>query len=186
MAESTLRIYICGGHSTGKTTILKDLLAGVNIKPELDVARGLMQQLGLDRSLIDAKTHPDNFESFQLHVMTRLLEIDRANSADGIDFVCDRGIDPLVYTAVYLGSDSASRLMQTDVAVKFVERLSSAEIFVVTPHEQLSLMTESVCRSRAWMSCIASLTSCSLSCSSSASRITPSACSTDSAESNRS
>ena len=46
MAESNLRIYICGGHSTGKTTILKDLLDRVNIKPELDVARGVMQQLG--------------------------------------------------------------------------------------------------------------------------------------------
>jgi len=46
MAERTLRIYISGGHSTGKTTILKDLLARVNIKSELDVARGLMQQLG--------------------------------------------------------------------------------------------------------------------------------------------
>jgi len=46
MAESTLRIYLCGGHSTGKTTILKDLLHHVNIKPELDVARGVMQQLG--------------------------------------------------------------------------------------------------------------------------------------------
>jgi len=46
MADCTLRIYICGGHSTGKTTILKDLLVHVNIKPELDVARGLLQQLG--------------------------------------------------------------------------------------------------------------------------------------------
>ena len=39
-----------------------------------------------------------------------------------IDFICDRGIDPLVYAAVYLGSDSASRLMQTDVARRLVER----------------------------------------------------------------
>jgi len=46
MAESNLRIYICGGHSTGKTTILKDLLDHVSIKPELDVARSVMQQMG--------------------------------------------------------------------------------------------------------------------------------------------
>ena len=39
-----------------------------------------------------------------------------------VDFICDRGIDPLVYTAVYLGTDSANRLMQTDVAQKFIER----------------------------------------------------------------
>jgi len=50
MAENNLRIYICGGHSTGKTTILKDLLDHVRVKPELDVARGVMQQLGKFKS----------------------------------------------------------------------------------------------------------------------------------------
>jgi len=41
-----------------------------------------------------------------------------------VDFICDRGIDPLVYTAVYLehDSDSTTRLMQTDAARKFFER----------------------------------------------------------------
>ena len=46
MAEGNLRVYLCGGHSTGKTTILTDVLDYVRLEPKLNVARGVMQQLG--------------------------------------------------------------------------------------------------------------------------------------------
>ena len=41
-----MRVYLCGGHSTGKTTILTDVLDYVRLEPKLNVARGVMQQLG--------------------------------------------------------------------------------------------------------------------------------------------
>jgi len=42
-----------------------------------------LQPAGLSRDLIDAETHPENFEKLQRQVVTRLLEIDQANSAAG-------------------------------------------------------------------------------------------------------
>ena len=41
-------VFFCGAHSTGKTTLLKDVGSVVDIHQELDLARTVVKEMGVD------------------------------------------------------------------------------------------------------------------------------------------
>ncbi|XP_035673971.1 uncharacterized protein LOC118414202 [Branchiostoma floridae] len=135
-SRDILRVFLCGAHSTGKTTLLNDLSQAVRIHGEPEVARKVIQDMGLTREDLDYRKNPRAFEDLQLKILDAQCATERRNAEAGRDYIADRGIDPVVYAAVCLGNDAKQRLMGTNQAKECIERYRKSLVFVLTPHQE--------------------------------------------------
>ncbi|XP_071943068.1 uncharacterized protein [Antedon mediterranea] len=146
MERRLVRVYLCGAHSTGKTTLLGDVCKELpEIKKEAEIARQVLEGMSLEdrRTAIDFRNQPEKCEKFLRLVLESQCEVDRKNALneDLIEgYIADRaGIDPLVYAASYLGDkvkDSLLSLPVTQECIKRYKNDKNALIFVVHPHKE--------------------------------------------------
>ncbi|CAH1258238.1 Hypp1979 [Branchiostoma lanceolatum] len=135
-SRDILRVFLCGAHSTGKTTLLTDLGKAVRIHGEPEVARKVIKDMGLTREHLDYKKNPKAFEDLQLKILDAQCETERRNAEAGRDYIADRGIDPVVYADVCLGEDAKQRLLGSHQAKECIERYKTSLVFVLTPHQE--------------------------------------------------
>lgn len=82
--NDVIRIYICGPHSTGKTTLLNDLKPHLgSIKIVDEVARGIIKKHGWTRDDFIPNKHPDVFQQLNLEILAAQIEVERSYSALG-------------------------------------------------------------------------------------------------------
>ena len=117
-----LRVFICGAHSVGKTTLVDEVGKEVNLHVEAEVARKVIKDLNLRREDFDPKINPAKFEELQEKILEAQCEVERRNLCNGTSYIADRGIDPLVYALVYLGEDSMKRLLNLPSCKECVDR----------------------------------------------------------------
>ena len=84
LESDILRIYICGPHSTGKTTLVNDLrphLGDITIVEE--VARGIIKTHGWSRDDFRPDKHPDVFRQLNEEILIAQIETDKKYSSLG-------------------------------------------------------------------------------------------------------
>ena len=117
-----LRVFICGAHSTGKTTLVNEVGKELNIHVEAEVARKVIKDLNLRREDFDPKNNPTKFEELQEKILEAQCAAERRNLKNGTSYIADRGIDPLIYALVYLGEESMQRLLNLPSSKECINR----------------------------------------------------------------
>ena len=118
-----LRVFICGAHSVGKTTLVDEVGKELpNIHKQAEVARKVIKDLNLRREDFDPRINPAKFEELQIKILEAQCEAEKRNSRVGRSYIADRGIDPLVYALVYLGKDSMKRLLNLPSSQECINR----------------------------------------------------------------
>ena len=119
-----LRVFICGAHSTGKTTLLNRLLSepGVNLHPVNEIARNIIKENGWQRKDFEPKTNPETFYELQVKILQAQSRIDKELCNESCSYISDRGIDPIIYCQMYLGKEWFEKIMQTEEAKECIER----------------------------------------------------------------
>ena len=83
-SKQHLRIYICGPHSTGKTTLLHDLHPHLNgVKVIEEVARGIIRDHGWQRDEYLPDVHPETFLQLNREILEKQIQVDFACSDEG-------------------------------------------------------------------------------------------------------
>ena len=106
----------------GKTTLVNEIAKQTGFHVENEVARSVIRSLNLQRDDFDPKLNPNKFEELQRGILEAQCEIERRNVALDRAYIADRGIDPIVYSIVYLGEDATRRLLQLPAAKECIER----------------------------------------------------------------
>jgi predicted ATPase len=119
-----LRVFICGAHSTGKTTLLNRLLSepDQNLHAVNEVARNIIAEHGWQKKDFDPKTNPDTFYQLQVEILQAQSRIDKDLCVKNISYIGDRGLDPIIYCKMYLGEEWFQRIMSTLEAKECIER----------------------------------------------------------------
>ncbi|XP_061182236.1 uncharacterized protein LOC133190557 [Saccostrea echinata] len=133
----SLRIYISGAHSTGKTTIIQDLcphLPGVRV--EMETARRIIEKHGWQRTDFHPQRSPQVFEQLNTEILLANIKIENDNFLEKRDFLCDRCLDPMAYVEMYLGPEAFERIKQTKELGHMIQRLRSAVIFLIEPQPE--------------------------------------------------
>jgi len=122
-----MKIYICGSHSTGKTTLAKYISQTYNIPMLPETARLILAEKELE---IDSlRKDLDVVNSYQRSVLYR--QIEQTKKFD--NFVSDRAFDCLAYTAQH--STILSELIASQDVIDFIEFMKSCDsiIFFIRP-----------------------------------------------------
>lgn len=117
-----LRVFICGAHSVGKTTLVNEVGKQLNLHVEAEVARKVITDLNLRREDFDPKTNPSKFEELQERILEAQCKVEEKHSRSGTPYIADRGIDPLVYSLMYLGENSMKRLLSLPSSQECISR----------------------------------------------------------------
>ena len=117
-----LRVFICGAHSTGKTTLVNEVGKELNLHVEAEVARKVIKDLNLRREDFDPNINPAKFEELQEKILEAQCEVEGRNARNGTSYIADRGIDPLVYALVYLGEENMTRLLNLPSCKECINR----------------------------------------------------------------
>ncbi|WAR24370.1 hypothetical protein MAR_038039 [Mya arenaria] len=136
--EDIVRIYLCGPHSTGKTTLMLDLephLPGVKVVEE--VARSVIRNHGWKRDDFRPDKHPDVFRQLNFEILEAQIEVEKRFSEMNQDFICDRAIDPIVYCKFYVGPEARDRMFETPNIQQWIKRLQNSLIILVAPHKEI-------------------------------------------------
>ena len=146
MACNYRRVFLCGVHSVGKTTLLRQLSLmldtesflppGMPVRYESEVARSVLVEMGLQKRDLNPQTRPDTFEELQNQILLKQRAVEERNNRSGSCFCfLDRGIDPLVYARFYLGEEAYRRLLAKPHAQENVAlcRDESSLVFVISP-----------------------------------------------------
>ncbi|XP_045158352.2 uncharacterized protein LOC123524320 [Mercenaria mercenaria] len=137
LGDDILRIYICGPHSTGKTTLLKDLRPHIgNIKIVEEVARGIIKNHGWTRDDFLPEKHPDVFQQLNEEVLAAQIETDKKYTRLGQDFICDRALDPMIYCGFYIGEQAKEAMYRLDGMERWLESLRKSLVVLVSPHPE--------------------------------------------------
>lgn len=117
-----LRVFVCGAHSVGKTTLVNEVGRQLNLHVEAEVARKVIKDLNLRREDFDPNTNPSKFEELQERILEAQCKVEENNSKNGTPYIADRGIDPIVYSLLYLGEDSMKRLLSLPSSKECINR----------------------------------------------------------------
>ncbi len=122
-----LRIYVCGAHSTGKTTLARHLAREMGLPLINEVARQVMAELEL--SFESLRVNLEQVASYQKQVFQRQMEVEE-RYPEG--FVSDRTFCNLAYAARH--SMILPELLD-DKAESYFERFRTESlVFFVRPH----------------------------------------------------
>jgi len=94
MSKPPLRIYVCGAHSTGKTTLARHLSRELGLPLINEIARQVMAELEL--SFETLRVDLGQVAAYQTEVFRRQMEVEE-RYPDG--FVSDRTFCNLAYAA---------------------------------------------------------------------------------------
>lgn len=142
-----LRIFICGAHSTGKTTLFQNLLeddsiargnngTGRLLYGQTEVARPVIQRMGLLREqFVDFHRHPRVFEFVQHEISREQSRVEAENDVKQRNTLYDRGIDPVVYSWMYLGEEARDRLLNEPFLQESIQRYRKSVVLVIAPQE---------------------------------------------------
>lgn len=144
-----LRIFLCGAHSTGKTTLFQSILKDDFIAPgkdgkettrllygQTEVARPVIRRMGLSREqFVDFHTHLRVFEFVQHEISREQSRVEAENDVKQRNTLYDRGIDPVVYSWMYLGEAARDRLLSQPFLQESIQRYRKSVVFVVAPNE---------------------------------------------------
>jgi predicted ATPase len=119
-----LRVFICGAHSTGKTTLLDHLLLepDQNLHAVNEVARNIIAEHGWQKKDFDPKINPDTFYDLQVKILRAQSRIDGELCSKNRSYISDRGLDPIIYCRMYLGEESFYKIMNTIEAEECLRR----------------------------------------------------------------
>ena len=120
--STMLRVFICGAHSVGKTTLVNKVGKEMNLHIQAEVARNVIKDLKLRREDFDPKINPAKFEELQEKILEAQCKAEECNSRNETPYIADRGIDPLIYSLVYLGEESMKRLSKLPSAKECINR----------------------------------------------------------------
>lgn len=134
----SLKIFLCGPHSTGKTTLLNDVIQHYHgIKVIDEVARGIIRDFGWRREDFLPEEHPETFYKLNEEIIKRQICQDIEYSKNGKGFICDRALDPLVYVKFYLGEEARGRLLHIEGITEWLQRMRSSFVFLLAPHKEI-------------------------------------------------
>ena len=123
LQEEPLTVFVCGAHSTGKSTLLEDLSTNETfLLYEKEVARKIIRDLKWKREDFLPSHNPANFEKLQVEIIRAQHTIDRRNTADGKSYMSDRTIDPIIYAKMYLDEEAAQRILQLAETRELIQR----------------------------------------------------------------
>lgn len=93
----SLRIYISGAHSTGKTTVIHDLLPYLpGVRVEVETARRIINSHGWRRDDFHPDRSPELFEQLNREILLANIELEKEN------FVAQRGLGCFVFIFFFL------------------------------------------------------------------------------------
>jgi len=126
--QQPLRIYVCGAHSTGKTTLARHIARKLGLPMINEVARQVIAELEL--SFEKLRVDLDQAGDYQRQVFRRQLEVEE-RYPEG--FVSDRSFDNLAYAARHC-------LALPDIldaaAERYFDRVRESLVFFVRPHPE--------------------------------------------------
>lgn len=119
-----LRVFICGAQSTGKTTLLKDLISesGQDLHTVNEIARNIIAENGWQREDFNPRTRPDTFYDLQVKILRAQLRIDEELCSKNRSYISDRGLDPIIYCQTYLGEEWFKKIIKTKEAEECIKR----------------------------------------------------------------
>ena len=88
-SQQPLNVYLCGGHSTGKTTLQETVARATSLTPVAEVARTVIARLGVSREEFHPKNHPGVFENLQVEIVMEHARLESANLSQGIGETTD-------------------------------------------------------------------------------------------------
>lgn len=92
----SLRIYISGAHSTGKTTVIHDLLPYLpGVRVEVETARRIINSHGWRRDDFHPDRSPELSEQLNREILLANIELEKEN------FVAQRGLGFFVFIGFF-------------------------------------------------------------------------------------
>ncbi len=123
-----LRIYVCGAHSTGKTTLARHLARELGLPLINEVARQVIAEMEL--SFETLRVDVTRAGEYQREVFKRQMEVEE-RYPDG--FVSDRTFDNLAYAARH--SMVIPQLLDGD-CMRYFARVRESLVLFVRPHRE--------------------------------------------------
>lgn len=120
--RNNIRIFLCGAHSVGKTTLAKEIVKDRNFHMMTEIARKIIQDKGMKREDFEPKTHPQIFLDLQRQIIEAQAMREKENDNQGLNYVSDRGIDPVVYASMYVGEEDGERLLELPETKEIIRR----------------------------------------------------------------
>ena len=123
-----MKIYICGSHAVGKSTLARYIAKTYNLNLVTEVARMVLSER--ETNLADLRHNLDEVDSYQLQVFRRQLEEEQKY----LDFVSDRScLDSAAYAAQH--SRILPKIMKDAAWRPYIESLKSQDsiVFFVRP-----------------------------------------------------
>ena len=125
-----LRIYVCGAHSTGKTTLARHLAEELGLPLINEVARQVMAEMELTFETLRVDLH--RVAAYQREVFRRQIQVEE-RYPEG--FVSDRAFCNLAYAARH--SKILGDLLAEENSQRYFEHLRRhGLVFFVRPHRE--------------------------------------------------
>ena len=137
-----MKVYICGAHSSGKSTIARYISEKYNLPIITEVARQILSEKELN---IDSlRSNLEIVDSYQKEIFYRQLEEEKKY----INFVSDRSFDCLAYAAQH--SRVLNELIFSDLMKNYLNELrNDSYIFFVRP-SKATMKADGVRESLTW------------------------------------
>ncbi|XP_028403013.1 uncharacterized protein LOC114525785 [Dendronephthya gigantea] len=135
-----LRVFICGAHSSGKTTLLQSLLVepGHDFHVVNEIARKILAKNRWQAEDFNPKINPATFYEFQLQILRAQWHSDVELCRQNTTYISDRGLDPIIYCKMYLGEEWFRKIMNTKEAEECIKRhkASNTLTVIIRPHRE--------------------------------------------------
>lgn len=126
------KIYLTGAHSTGKTTLARHISEKCGLPMVTEVVRDIVSEW--ETSLEEARVNIKKVNALQNEIMCR--QIEREKDIQNYDFVSDRAMDFMAYTAEY--TTITNELYNSEKYKEYIDWMSEDSIiFFVRPHPSL-------------------------------------------------
>lgn len=116
------RIFLCGAHSVGKTTLAQAIAKETGFLIVSEIARTIIKDQGWKRDDYEPRSNPEGFKKLQQLIIESQAEVERNHDEQGQSYICDRAIDPVVYTRLYLGETDADELLKQESTKQNIKR----------------------------------------------------------------
>ncbi|KAL3879088.1 hypothetical protein ACJMK2_031402 [Sinanodonta woodiana] len=116
-------VYICGAHSTGKTTLMHDLKSHLRVKFVEEIAREIIREHGWSRNDHAPMINPHNFEILNFEILQRQILLSEEYDTQNMDTIFERCLDPLVYVELYIGPTTKTKLYDTPGLEQWIQRI---------------------------------------------------------------
>lgn len=117
-----MRIYLAGSHSSGKTTLAKYISKKYNLPLITEVARSILSEE--ETNLKQLRSDIDAVNNYQKKIFFRQLDKEKEYK----DFVSDRSIDCLAYTAQH--SQVLYSIVESKEYKEYIEKLNQKDSFI--------------------------------------------------------